>query len=87
MLGVCEITSQRPFENLGRQSLCHHPRNKINFENYIRAITNKVNRMLRMIKIGFTCMYIVLHVSIPCAGEALARELYTGLVTTQTETH
>ena len=63
------------------------PRNKLHFENYIRAITNKVNRMLRMIKIGFTCMYIVLHVSIPCAGEALARELYTGLVTTQTETH
>ena len=30
--------------------------NKLEFGNHIRAITNKANRMLGMIKIGFTCM-------------------------------
>ena len=30
--------------------------NKLDFGNHIRAITNKANRMLGMIKIGFTCM-------------------------------
>ena len=30
--------------------------NKLEFGNHIRAITNKANRMLGMIKIGFACM-------------------------------
>ena len=30
--------------------------NKLDFGNHIRAITNKANRMLGMIKMGFTCM-------------------------------
>ena len=30
--------------------------NKLEFGNHIRVITNKANRMLGMIKIGFTCM-------------------------------
>ena len=30
--------------------------NKLDFGNHIRAITNKANRILGMIKIGFTCM-------------------------------
>ena len=47
--------------------------NKLDFGNHIRAITNKANRMLGMIKIGFTCMAKRdFHESVPCASEALA---------------
>ena len=34
--------------------------NKLDFGNHIRAITNKANRMLGMINIGFTCMYKII---------------------------